>query len=49
MINNKTYLYGLDAFRGVAALFVIFEHIELVKKQWNIPNVYDGGGFFFHY
>jgi peptidoglycan/LPS O-acetylase OafA/YrhL len=46
---NKTYLKGLDGLRGIAAIMVIFGHVELLKKSFSLANIYDGGGPFFLY
>lgn len=46
---SKTYLKGLDGLRGIAALLVVFGHVELLKKVFKLNNVYDGGGPFFLY
>ena len=44
---SKAYFKGLDGLRGIAAIAVVFGHIELIKKYFNFNNVYDGGGPFF--
>ena len=46
---NKIYLRGLDGLRGIAAMLVIVGHVELLKKVFNLNNIYDGGGLFFLY
>lgn len=46
---SKTYLKGLDGLRGIAAIMVIFGHVELLKKTLGLANIYDGGGPFFLY
>lgn len=40
------YFYGLDAFRAIAAILVIFGHVELIKSVQNLPNIYDDLPFF---
>jgi peptidoglycan/LPS O-acetylase OafA/YrhL len=46
---SKVYLKGLDGLRGIAALLVVFGHVELLKKANGFKNVSDGGGPFFLY
>jgi peptidoglycan/LPS O-acetylase OafA/YrhL len=46
---SKTYFQGLDGLRGLAAVSVIFGHLELMKKSFGLHNVYEGGGPFFLY
>ena len=35
----KTHLKGLDTLRAVAALIVVWSHIEIVKQMYNLPPV----------
>lgn len=46
---SKIYFKGLDGLRGIAAILVVFGHVELIKKSFNYKNVYDGDGLFFLY
>ena len=39
------YFKGLDTLRAVAALVVIWGHIELLKRRENLPNLLDQDGF----
>jgi peptidoglycan/LPS O-acetylase OafA/YrhL len=39
---SKTYFKGLDALLGIAAIAVVFGHIELIMKSFNFKKVYDG-------
>lgn len=40
------YFYGLDAFRAIAAILVIFGHVELIKSAQNLPNMFSELPFF---
>jgi peptidoglycan/LPS O-acetylase OafA/YrhL len=40
-INQKIYFEGLSELRAIAALFVIFHHIELYKYRDKISSLYD--------
>jgi peptidoglycan/LPS O-acetylase OafA/YrhL len=37
----KKYLKGLDTLRAIAALIVVWGHIELLKKTKNLENLLD--------
>lgn len=49
MSRSKIYFKGLDGLRGIAAVVVVFGHVELLKQVFQFKNVYDGGGPFFLY
>ena len=39
--NNTIYFPGLHALRFLAAICVLFGHIELLKKYMELPNIYE--------
>jgi peptidoglycan/LPS O-acetylase OafA/YrhL len=43
---NKVYFPGLNGLRFLAALAVIITHIELIKGQLNVPNIWSNPLFF---
>ncbi len=48
MNNLKTHFQSLDGLRAIAALLVVFGHIELIKQQFGIPNYFEKGPFIFN-
>ena len=40
-MNSKRYFPNLNGIRSVAALMVLFHHIEQAKAALGIPNIYD--------
>lgn len=37
----KKHLKGLDTLRAIAALMVVFSHLELLKNQYHVENVFE--------
>jgi peptidoglycan/LPS O-acetylase OafA/YrhL len=38
---NRVFFNGLTEIRAIAALFVLFHHIELYKFRDGLPSLYD--------
>tara|TARA_R110002012_G_scaffold99980_2_gene238444 strand:+ start:130975 stop:132081 length:1107 start_codon:yes stop_codon:yes gene_type:complete len=48
MSKKGVYFYGLDAYRGLAAILVIIGHTELIKNFNSLKNFFEEGPFIFH-
>ena len=42
-VVNRNHLKGLDTLRAIAAIIVVWGHIELFKKERGIQNLIDDG------